>query len=133
MGFGLFGPICYMNIHGDTYSYSYNECIVHDLNLTLTYLVSKVIIASHEIIYFLLLTLPYSKVNLSHLIPEIKKLFTLTCNHHLFPAVNLSFELFQFEIIMFAYMSVALLLQHLHIYKSVWWLPHSYNAYAMVC
>ena len=38
----------------------------------------------------------------------------------------------QFEIIMFAYMSVALLLQHLHIYKSVWWLPHSYNAYAMV-
>ena len=39
----------------------------------------------------------------------------------------------QFEIIMFAYMTVALLLQHLHIYKSVWWLPHSYNAYAMVC
>ncbi len=38
----------------------------------------------------------------------------------------------QFEIIMFAYMTVALLLQHLHIYKSVWWLPHSYNAYAMV-
>ena len=38
----------------------------------------------------------------------------------------------QFEIIMFAYMVVALLLQYLHLYKSVWWLPHSYNSYAVV-
>lgn len=38
---------------------------------------------------------------------------------------------FTFEIIVFAYMTVALLLQYLHLYKSVWWLPHSYNSYAV--
>jgi len=32
-----------------------------------------------------------------------------------------------FEIVMFAFISVSLLLQYLHLYRSVWWLPHSYN------
>ena len=32
-----------------------------------------------------------------------------------------------FEVVMFAFISVSLLLQYLHLYRSVWWLPHSYN------
>lgn len=28
---------------------------------------------------------------------------------------------------MFAYVTLALLLQYLHLYKTVWWLPQSYN------
>lgn len=37
-----------------------------------------------------------------------------------------------FEIIIFAFMNVALFLQYLHLYRSVWWLPHSYNSNAVV-
>ena len=37
-----------------------------------------------------------------------------------------------FEAFIFIYCMMALLLQYLHLYKSVWWLPHSYNSYAMV-
>lgn len=37
----------------------------------------------------------------------------------------------QFEVFIFVYSMIALFLQYLHLYKSVWWLPHSYNAYAM--
>lgn len=36
-----------------------------------------------------------------------------------------------FEFIMFAFVCTALLLQYLHLYRSVWWLPHSYNNNAM--
>merc|ERR1712156_524194 len=36
-----------------------------------------------------------------------------------------------FEAFIFIYCMMALLLQYLHLYKSVWWLPHSYNSYAM--
>merc|ERR1719242_300504 len=36
-----------------------------------------------------------------------------------------------FEIIIFLFTSVSLFLQNLHLYRSVWWLPHSYNATAM--
>ena len=36
-----------------------------------------------------------------------------------------------FEVVMFAFITVALLLQYLHLYRSVWWLPHSYNSNAM--
>lgn len=32
-----------------------------------------------------------------------------------------------FEIVMFCFVGVALMLQYLHLYRSVWWLPHSYN------
>lgn len=36
-----------------------------------------------------------------------------------------------FELIIFAYSMVAMLLQHLHLYRSVFWLPHSYNTEAV--
>jgi len=36
-----------------------------------------------------------------------------------------------FEAFIFFYCILALLLQYLHLYKSVWWLPHSYNSYTM--
>ena len=37
-----------------------------------------------------------------------------------------------FEIIIFGFMFVSLLLQYLNLYRSVWWLPHSYNNNAVV-
>ncbi|TRY67816.1 hypothetical protein TCAL_16960 [Tigriopus californicus] len=37
-----------------------------------------------------------------------------------------------FELIIFAYSMVAMLLQHLHLYRSVFWLPHSYNTEAVL-
>ena len=37
-----------------------------------------------------------------------------------------------FQIIIFSFMTVSLLLQYLNLYRSVWWLPHSYNNSAMV-
>ena len=37
-----------------------------------------------------------------------------------------------FQIIIFSFMTVSLLLQYLNLYRSVWWLPHSYNNNAMV-
>lgn len=36
-----------------------------------------------------------------------------------------------FQIIIFSFMTVSLLLQYLNLYRSVWWLPHSYNNNAM--
>merc|ERR1719369_1575 len=36
-----------------------------------------------------------------------------------------------FEAFIFIYCMMALLLQYLHLYKSVWWLPHSYNSNAV--
>lgn len=36
-----------------------------------------------------------------------------------------------FESIIFAYSIVALLLQYLHLYRTVWWLPHSYTNLAV--
>jgi len=36
-----------------------------------------------------------------------------------------------FEVIMFSYVTAALGLQYLNLYRSVWWLPHSYNSQAM--
>ncbi|KAG8228819.1 hypothetical protein J437_LFUL008315 [Ladona fulva] len=36
-----------------------------------------------------------------------------------------------FEVLMFAYTGIASFLQFLHLYRSVWWLPQSYNRYAM--
>ncbi|XP_046403849.1 transmembrane protein 39A isoform X1 [Ischnura elegans] len=36
-----------------------------------------------------------------------------------------------FEILMFAYTGIASFIQFLHLYRSVWWLPQSYNRYAM--
>jgi len=36
-----------------------------------------------------------------------------------------------FEIIMFVYVTAALGLQYLNLYRSVWWLPHSYSNQAM--
>ena len=36
-----------------------------------------------------------------------------------------------FEVIIFVFTAVSLFLQNLHLYRSVWWLPHSYNATAM--
>lgn len=37
-----------------------------------------------------------------------------------------------FEIIAFVFTSMALFLQLLNLYRTVWWLPHSYNTYAIV-
>ena len=37
-----------------------------------------------------------------------------------------------FELIVFAYSMVAMMLQLLHLYRSVFWLPHSYNNNAVV-
>ncbi len=39
---------------------------------------------------------------------------------------------FTFEVIVFCYSMVAMLLQLLHLYRSVFWLPHSYNSNAVV-
>jgi hypothetical protein len=36
-----------------------------------------------------------------------------------------------FEVIMFLYTGAALALQYLNLYRSVWWLPHSYTSQAM--
>jgi len=36
-----------------------------------------------------------------------------------------------FEILIFAYSMVAMMLQHLHLYRSVFWLPHSYTNQAV--
>ena len=58
-------------------------------------------------------------------------LFFSFCHQKPIPAIPHDGPL-QFEIFIFVYSMVALLLQYLHLYKSVWWLPHSYNAYAMV-
>lgn len=33
-----------------------------------------------------------------------------------------------FEVIVFLYTSVSLALQYLNLYRSVWWLPHSYTS-----
>ena len=37
-----------------------------------------------------------------------------------------------FEVIVFIYSMVAMMLQLLHLYRSVFWLPHSYNNNAVV-
>lgn len=37
-----------------------------------------------------------------------------------------------FEIFMFCFTMLAAALQFLHLYRSVWWLPHSYTNQAMV-
>merc|ERR1719187_3238271 len=36
-----------------------------------------------------------------------------------------------FEVTMFCYTTIALLLQYLNLYRTVWWLPHSYNNQTM--
>ncbi len=36
-----------------------------------------------------------------------------------------------FELLMFGFVSIALMLQYLHLYRSVWWLQHSYNHHAV--
>lgn len=37
-----------------------------------------------------------------------------------------------FELIMFSYTAVAVFLQFLHLYRSVWWLPNSHTSQTMV-
>jgi hypothetical protein len=37
-----------------------------------------------------------------------------------------------FEMMMFCYTLAALFLQYLQLYRTIWWLPHSHNKYAMV-
>jgi len=50
-----------------------------------------------------------------------------------FPSPNLSVDPEAlFEVIVFAYCMVAMALQLLHLYRSVFWLPHSYNDNAVV-
>merc|ERR1719290_154078 len=36
-----------------------------------------------------------------------------------------------FEVIVFCYTTISLLLQYLNLYRTVWWLPHSYNNQTM--
>lgn len=51
--------------------------------------------------------------------------------HFPFPNIPVDND-FMFEIMMFFYNVVACGLQFLHLYRSVWWLPHSYTDQAMV-
>jgi hypothetical protein len=56
----------------------------------------------------------------------------VVCAHY-FPSPNLSVDPeLVFELIVFAYSIVAMALQLLHLYRSVFWLPHSYNDNAVV-
>lgn len=51
--------------------------------------------------------------------------------HYPFPNTPVDNDLV-FEALMFCYTITAASLQFLHLYRSVWWLPHSYNNHAMV-
>lgn len=51
--------------------------------------------------------------------------------HFPFPNTPVDDDLF-FEALMFCFTITAASLQFLHLYRSVWWLPHSYNSQAMV-
>lgn len=51
--------------------------------------------------------------------------------HFPFPNTPVDDDLF-FEALMFCFTITAASLQFLHLYRSVWWLPHSYNNQAMV-
>lgn len=51
--------------------------------------------------------------------------------HFPFPSTPVDDDWF-FELLMFCFTAVAAGLQFLHLYRSVWWLPHSYNNQAMV-
>lgn len=51
--------------------------------------------------------------------------------HFPFPSTPMENELV-FEGMMFLYTLMVAGLQYLHLYRSVWWLPHSYNNSAMV-
>eukprot|EP00095_Tigriopus_kingsejongensis_P002090 maker-scaffold244_size240795-snap-gene-0.18 protein:Tk02090 transcript:maker-scaffold244_size240795-snap-gene-0.18-mRNA-1 annotation:"hypothetical protein L798_12768" len=46
------------------------------------------------------------------------------------PALSVDAQIV-FELIIFTYSMVAMMLQHLHLYRSVFWLPHSYNSEAL--
>lgn len=55
----------------------------------------------------------------------------LSPKHFPFPNTPIEYE-FTFEVMMFFYNMVTCSLQFLHLYRSVWWLPHSYTNHAMV-
>lgn len=51
--------------------------------------------------------------------------------HIPFPTTPVDSDLF-FEAMMCFYTVVCTMLQYLHLYRSVWWLPHSYTNHAVV-
>lgn len=51
--------------------------------------------------------------------------------HFPFPNTPMEDDLF-FEVLMFCFTITSMALQFLHLYRSVWWLPHSYTNQAMV-
>lgn len=51
--------------------------------------------------------------------------------HFPFPNTPVDDDLF-FELLMFMFSGICAGLQFLHLYRTVWWLPHSYNRQAMV-
>lgn len=55
----------------------------------------------------------------------------ITLKHFPFPNTPVENDLI-FELLMFLYTSTAAALQFLQLYRSVWWLPHSFNIYAVV-
>ena len=51
--------------------------------------------------------------------------------HVLIPDIPRDGELF-FEALMVVFVCTGLGLQYLNMYRTIWWLPHSYTLYAMV-
>ena len=51
--------------------------------------------------------------------------------HVLIPDIPRDGELF-FEALMVVFVCTTLGLQYLNMYRTIWWLPHSYTLYAMV-
>jgi len=57
---------------------------------------------------------------------------SLAPKHVPIPVVPVDGQL-TFEALSLVFAVVAAFLQLLNLYRTVWWLPHSYNAYSMVC
>lgn len=67
----------------------------------------------------------------SHLQTALGSLNRILLPKHItLPSLPVDSELL-FETIMFFYTTMALCLQHLNLYRTVWWLPHSHNKYAV--